>query len=153
ITDTGFGAAITAAGILSARRASAQDWNGGSLSHIIPTANHERFLIKTSFGVPLNGTPTLSIDGRSTAGQPTAAAGRFWRFDVSKLAPDTEYELRIVGGDAVPLCDPWPLKTLPAPGSQPARLRILSYTCGGGFDGPPLKGKTFFLDMTARRRL
>ena len=28
-----------------------------------------------------------------------------------------------------------------------------AYTCAGGYDGPSLKGKTFFLEMAARRRL
>jgi hypothetical protein len=32
-------------------------------------------------------------------------------------------------------------------------VRILAYACAGGYDGPSLEGKTFFLDMTARRRL
>jgi len=34
-----------------------------------------------------------------------------------------------------------------------ATSAILAYTCAGGYDGPSLEGKTFFLDMTARRRL
>jgi hypothetical protein len=47
----------------------------------------------------------------------------------------------------------WPLKTFPSPDAAPERMRILAYTCAGGYDGPSLHGKTFFLDMTARRKL
>src|SRR5262249_32664665 len=60
---------------------------------------------------------------------------------------------RITDAGGAPLCDGWPLKTFPAPDGTPERLRILAYTCAGGYDGPPLQGKTLYLDMTARKRL
>src|SRR5262245_13439056 len=153
ITDTSAAAAASAVGQLSAGEAWGASWDAGPPNHIIPTANHERFLIKTSFKAPLKSAPLLSIDRRSVTGQRTDDEGRFWRFDVSGLAADRQYKLRIIGGDGAALCDAWPLKTFPAPGTRPTKLRILSYTCGGGFDGPLLKDKTLWLDMTARRRL
>ena len=45
------------------------------------------------------------------------------------------------------------LKTFPAPDAALERMRILAYTCEGGYDGPRLEGKTTYLDMTARRLL
>jgi hypothetical protein len=83
----------------------------------------------------------------------TDTAGRYWMFDVPALMPTTRYDLQIEAADGRVLCDAWPLKTFPAPGSRQDRLRILAYTCAGGYDGPPLAGKTFWLDMTARRKL
>ena len=73
--------------------------------------------------------------------------GRFWRFDATGLRPATQYELRITDAGGAPLCDAWPLKTFPAPDAAPERLRILAYTCAGGYDSEPFQGKTFFLDM------
>jgi hypothetical protein len=90
-------------------------WNQGQLAHLIPTASHERFLIKASFKSSLTATPRLSVNGRSVDGVQTDPQGRFWRFDVSSLQPATQYELRIPDTGGTPLCDAWPLKTLPAP--------------------------------------
>jgi hypothetical protein len=95
--------------------------------------------------------PSGSICGFD--GAQTGPQGRYWRFDVSALQPATQYELRITDPGGAPLCDAWPLKTFPAPDAAPDRMRILAYTCAGGYDGPSLNGKTFFLDMTARRKL
>jgi hypothetical protein len=129
------------------------DWNQGQLAHLIPTASAERFLIKASFKTPLTGAPRLTIDGEALTGVRTDSAGRFWMFDATSLRPDTRYELRITDPGGKPLCDAWPLKTLPAPNASPERVRVLAYTCAGGFESVPLKGKTFFLDMVARRAL
>jgi len=128
-------------------------WNQGQLAHLIPTASHERFLVKASFKAPLTGTPRLSVNGKPVAGVRTDSQGRFWRFDASSLRPATTYELRLTDSGGAPLCDAWPLKTFPAPDAAPERMRILAYSCEGGYDGPRLDGKTTYLDMTARRRL
>jgi hypothetical protein len=61
--------------------------------------------------------------------------------------------LRITDPGGAPLCDAWPLKTLPAPDAAPDRVRILAFTCAGGYDSEPFQGKTYFLDMAARRKL
>jgi hypothetical protein len=127
-------------------------WNQGQLAHLIPAASHERFLIKASFKAPLTGTPRLSVNGMSVEGVQTDPQGRFWRFDAPSLQPATPYELRITDPGGAPLCDAWPLKTFPAPDAAPERMRILAYTCAGGYDGPQLEGKTTYLNMAARRR-
>ena len=102
--------------------------------HLIPTANHERFLIKASFRTPLTAAPRLTVNGRPVDGVQTDPQGRFWRFDASSLQPATQYELRITDRGGAPLCEAWPLKTFPAPDATPERLRILAYTCEGGYD-------------------
>lgn len=128
-------------------------WNAGQLSHLIPAANHDRFLIKASFKNPLTEPPRLSIDGKLVDGIQTDPQRRFWRFDAASLQPATQYELRITDRGGAPLCDAWPLKTFPAPDSSPQRMRIVAFTCAGGREAAPLRGKTFFLDMAPRRRL
>ena len=46
-------------------------WDSGPLIHILPTVNHERILVKTSFKAPLAAPPILEIDGRQKiAGTP-----------------------------------------------------------------------------------
>jgi hypothetical protein len=111
-------------------------WNQGQLTHLIPTAIHERFLIKASFKAALTGRPRLTVNGRAVQGVQTDTQGRFWRFDALSLQPATQYELRITDPGGAPLCDAWPLKTFPAPDAMPDRMRILVYTCEGGYDGP-----------------
>jgi hypothetical protein len=140
-------------GLPKAALAQGKAWKAGQIAHIIPTANHERFLVKVSFNEVLDFTPRLTVDRRAVDGERTDLAGRFWRFDARGLSADTEYELQVVDESNAALCDPWPLRTFPGPEAKPERLRILSYTCSGGFDSPPLHGKTLYLDMEARRRL
>lgn len=111
------------------------NWHAGQLAHLIPAASHERFLIKASFHAPLARAPWLMVNGTRVAGEQTDAAGRFWRFDARGLQPATQYTLRIVDAGGKPLADAWPLRTFPAPDAAPARLRILAYTCAGGYDG------------------
>src|SRR5262245_4663890 len=86
-------------------------WDEGQLKHVIPAANHDRFLIKTSFKAALAFTPRLTVNGTAVEGFRTDLAGRFWRFDVKSLTPATQYELQLTDPDRKPLCDPWPLKT------------------------------------------
>jgi hypothetical protein len=106
-----------------------EDWDEGELVHILPTVNHERFLIKTSFKAPLETVPVLQAGPRKTVrGVMTDTEGRFWMFDIPGLAPDTEYELVLRSGDGRRLCEPWPLRTFPAPDAQPEHVRLLIYT-------------------------
>jgi len=129
------------------------DWQAGDVKHILPTANHNRFLIKTSFERTRDQEPVLKINDKTVAGIRTDIAGRFWRFDADGLQPDTTYELQLTEADGTPITAAWPLKTFPDPGAKATSLRILSYTCAGGHDGALLKGKTAFLNMPGRRRL
>jgi len=128
-------------------------WNAGQVVHLIPTANHERVLIKASFQAPLAAPPRLVVSGRAVDGVRSDLEGRFWRFDAGSLQPATTHELRIVDAGGAALCDAWPLRTFPAPDASPERMRIVAYTCAGGYDGVVIRGKTGFLAMPARRRL
>lgn len=87
------------------------------------------------------------------AGDADRRRGPLLQFDVSNLGPATTYELQLVAPDGGTLSDPWPLKTHPAPDAEVDHLRILAYTCAGGYDGPPLHGQTIWLDMAPRRCL
>ncbi|MBS3756687.1 MAG: hypothetical protein KGY56_13385 [Desulfobacterales bacterium] len=129
-------------------------WNEGELKHILPTANHERFLIKTSFKAPLQTAPRLEVNGQKTVeGVMTDTEGRFWMFDVPGLSPDTDYELRIKSQDGKPLCESWPLKTFPDPDAKPEHVRLLIYTCLGGHDVHREWFKTGPQPLSIRHRL
>ncbi|WP_019614092.1 alkaline phosphatase D family protein [Psychromonas ossibalaenae] len=131
-----------------------ENWNEGDIAHIIPTSNHNRFLIKVSFNSRRKSVPELSVGGRRILGEQTDPIGRFWRFDVQGLTPDTRYNLQLIDGDGSVLCDAWPLKTFPAAGTLPKKMTILAYTCAGGDEKmSPIPGKTSWLDMGARRQL
>lgn len=149
---------VAAMGIGTAAKAAAvmpeDTWDRGQVRHILPAANHNRFLIKTSFDEELVEVPYLSIDGRTIAGTRTDSAGQFWSFDVLGLEAGTKYQLQIVSSGLEPLCAPWPLKTHPAPEEKPERLRILAYTCAGGSENGALpNGTPFFLPMKDKHAL
>lgn len=144
--------ALGAAGLPASARA-ADGWHAGEVVHLIPTASHERLLLKVSVRQPLAQAPRLLVDGRATPGTMTDRIGRFWRFDARGLPSGTRHELQLVSADGRPLCDAWPLATLPAPDAAPEHVRLLAYTCAGGNDSAPIGGKTTWLAMAARRRL
>lgn len=129
-------------------------WRAGDVAHLIPTSSHERIRIKASFRQTHGRPPVLRIAGREVPGEPTDSAGRFFVFDVRGLAPGTDHELVLLGADGTPLCDPWPLRTLPAPGARVDRLRVLTYTCAGGSElfFHPWRGR-IFIPIPYRQRL
>lgn len=131
-------AALTLAGGLAACRGvdplpPEAGWRAGELDHLLPTASHDRLLLKASFR-SARRRPRLHLAGRVVAGEPRDGTGRFYRFLVEGLEPATTYELALRDADGAPLSDPWPLRTFPAPGSMPQRFRLLAYTCAGGSD-------------------
>lgn len=104
-------------------------WRHGEVFHILPTVNHQRFLIKTSFMRPLTDAPVLRVGhAGAVKGVKTDTEGRFWMFDARGLAPETEYRLELTDAAGQKLCDPWPLKTFPHPDANPERVRLLIYT-------------------------
>jgi len=106
------------------------NWNAGDLAHILPTLNHQRMLISTSFRRVVN-QPILKVGNRSFEGQMRDSKGFFWAFDCPELEAETEYELQLFEAN-VALCDSWPLKTFPKPSSDPEHLRLMIYSCAGG---------------------
>ena len=108
-------------------------WQPGEVRHLLPTADHRRIRLKASFAAPVLA-PTLQVAGRTAAGQVTDSQSRFFTFDAAGLEPDTEYELALFDGGGQALCEPWPLRTFPAPDARPERFRLLAFTCAGGPD-------------------
>src|ERR1700749_1979209 len=86
-----------------------KDWDQGAVQHLIPTASHDRFLIKASFTQPQVAVPELEIGNTRVRGQSNAAAGDFWQFDVTGLSPATAYKLSMTSGGGKPLWEPWTL--------------------------------------------
>lgn len=109
-------------------------WNHGAVAHLLPTVNHERILIKVSFAKAQKSPPRLLVNNRPIQGVRTDSHGFFWYFDAKGLQPDTRYNLEIQNAVGHRLCDPWPLKTFPAPTAAPEKVRLLIYTCLGGHD-------------------
>jgi len=108
----------------------ANGWKDGEVAHILPTVNHNRMLVSTSFKRVVN-EPILKVGNQSVKGQMRDSKGYFWAFDCSNLAPATSYNLRLYE-NAEPLYDAWPLKTLPAPNVDVGQLKLMVYTCAGG---------------------
>jgi phosphodiesterase/alkaline phosphatase D-like protein len=131
-----------------AAAAKAADWDAGQVVHLLPGANHERILLKASFRQALSAPPQLRIGGRHIAGEKTDGDGLFWRFDAPGLKPSTRYELQLLTARRKPLCDPWPLRTLPHPDDPVSKLRLLIYTCAGGHEEAGS-----FLKLAIRRKL
>jgi hypothetical protein len=76
-------------------------WNQGSVQHIIPTVNHERFLIKISLQAAVAEAPRLSVDDKLLTGSRTDLAGACFQFDVKDLQPASTYELQLVDVDSL----------------------------------------------------
>jgi len=132
---------------------SADSWYSGDIQHILPTVSHRAFNIKISFYQPCSA-PQLHIGEQVVSASKQDSAGRFWAFRVGKLDANTEYTLQLFDNKNHSLCDSWPLKTFPAPDSQPEQLRIAAYTCAGGPDLPVLPGgRDAFKPVAYRQKL
>jgi len=157
-------AASAATAALSSRSAGAASrqpdpaWNTGDVVHLLPTANHERFLIKASFRTPHRTPPTLLVDSRKVPGRAGDTHGFFWTYDAAGLEPNRRYTLQLLDARGRPLCDRWPLSTFPSPSDSPKTLRLLIYSCAGGHDILPDHKPTDtsthrFLTIAVRQRM
>ncbi len=141
--------AASAGGALAA----ATKWNPGPIRHILPAVSDRRMLVKVSFTEPVERA-ALRIGRERVAGVRADSRGRYWWFDRGGLEPAREYKLQLTGPRDRPLGDPWPLKTLPAPGDAPQKLRVLLYTCAGGDERARTpNGVPIFLPLAARQAL
>ncbi len=132
-TSLYFGAGLSFIGCLNEKTETGiteSNWNDGDVAHILPTVNHNRLLISTSFKRPIN-QPILKVGKRAVQGQKRDSKGYFWAFDCAELKPATAYDLRLFEANE-PLCDAWPLKTFPAPNADVEQLKLMVYTCAGG---------------------
>ena len=157
------GAASLATAAIAERTSLAQSqpgptWNSGEVVHLLPTASHDRFLIKASFKGAHRSAPVLRAGSRKVVGRAGDTLGHFWSFDVAGLEPGRPHTLHILDARARPLCDPWQLSTLPSPGDSPKSVRLLIYSCAGGHDVLPDHAPTDvsthrFLTLAVRRRM
>jgi len=109
-------------------------WDAGHVQHLLPTASHDRMLIKASFRTPLTEAPTLRIGGTAVRGRMTDTRGEFWQFHAADLEPGRPYMLALRGSRGRALCEPWSVATFPGPDERPSSFRVLLYTCAGGHD-------------------
>ena len=132
-----------------------EQWDGGTVAHLLPTVSHDRLLLKASFSRPPSAAPVLAFGGGPRVrGQQTDTRGECWQFDAAGLEPDRVYRLELGSGDGRPLCEPWTIRTFPAPDAPADRLRLVFYTCAGGHDViRPVDGRSTFLPVAVRRRL
>ena len=133
-------------------RSDQDTWNQGDLLHLIPTASHNRFLIKCSFNNP-QSEPLLRVDGRLIQADNSDSFSRYFAFDVPLLSSNTEYTLQLFDKKAKALCDPWPLSTFPSPSSEAKTLRVLTYTCAGGYPYYDVMSEQPFLSIAQRKKL
>ena len=63
--------------------------------HLLPTVNHQRFLIKASFIRPQQTPPALLVDKRKVPGRAGDTLGLFWTFDATSLEPGRRYDLQL----------------------------------------------------------
>ncbi|MBL8213173.1 MAG: hypothetical protein JNK87_20820 [Bryobacterales bacterium] len=134
--------------------APSSSWQPGKVRHLIPTASHDRILLKASFEAPLANAPVLRAGTRTFPGRMTDTRGEFWSFDATALAPGQPHNLQLFDAKKKPLCDPWELRTFPVPGARPERFRVLIHTCAGGDERiQPGHGPAYFLPLPTRHRL
>ncbi|TXT58651.1 MAG: conserved membrane protein of unknown function [Promethearchaeota archaeon] len=110
-----------------------EEWDSGSVVHILPAVTENRFLIKTSYEEPVED-PQLLVGGIPAKKMKMDTYGYFWGFDAQGLTPDTTYTLTLQDHTGNNLCDIWTLKTYPSRTSSPESVRIVSFTGSGGHD-------------------
>ncbi len=130
-------------------------WSAGDVQHLLPTVSHSRILLKASFRRALNANPALRVSSKLYPGRRRDTAGEFWEFDADRLEPARTHEIQLVDRRGRALCDPWPLRTFPAPTDRPLRFRLLVYTCAGGHDiaRDPETGQPMWVPVALRRKL
>jgi hypothetical protein len=120
--------------------------------HILPAVSDSQFLIKVSLASARERLQLL-VGNALVDGIQTDSHGRFWSFHVKGLSAGRTYNLQLQD-DRGTLGDSWPLKTFPDPDSDPATLRLLTYTCAGGADGLALpSGREVFKPHDFRHSL
>ena len=143
-----------AAALTIAGRAQTQKWNAGDVQHLLPTASHNRILLKASFTRRLAAPPSLWAGLLRTPGVPLDDDNQFYAFDFRGLQPEQTYELILKDVARRPLCDPWPITTFPSPDAQPKRFRLFVFTCAGGHPATwnPDTNRPYWVSIANRRK-
>ena len=153
LQGSGTAAALTGLGRAHSEPAAANPdgWRKGDLQHLIPAANHDRIVIKCSFNNPRT-PPVLRVGESRYLALTTDSESRYFAFDVPGLEPNHTHILQFVDVGDVPITDPWPVTTYPTPDATPESVRLLAYTCAGGY---PTYGSEPepFLSLALRQRL
>ncbi len=134
------------------KQSNKDDWHKGSVQHILPLSGANSFNIKVSFNAPQKGV-SLNINGTHHAGLQEDTDARFFSFLVRDLSPATQYELQLINPENAPLCDSWPLKTLPALQDEVENLTLAAFTCAGGPDWPVIWDNHGFKPVAYRQAL
>lgn len=132
-TSIYLGAGLSFIGCLSDKTQNGADgnsWNDGEVAHILPTVNHNRMLITTSYKRVVKA-PKLRVGNKMFTGHKRDSKGFFWAFDCPGLEPATAYQLQLFENQEA-LCDAWELKTFPAPNADVKQMKLMVYTCAGG---------------------
>ena len=131
-TSIYLGAGLSFIGCLSDKTQTGleSNWDDGDVAHILPTVNHNRMLITTSYKRVVK-QPILKVGNKVCQGRMTDTKGYFWSFDCPDLEAATAYTLQLLEGQE-PLCDTWVLKTFPAPTADVRQMKLMVYTCAGG---------------------
>ena len=132
-TSLYFGTGLSFIGCLSDTTQTGElerNWNDGDVAHILPTVNHNRMFISTSFK-RVGKAPQLKVGNQFIKGQKRDSQGFFWAFDCQDLKANTTYDLRLFDNQT-PLCDTWELKTFPLPNADVKQLKLMVFTCAGG---------------------
>ena len=144
-----------AAALTITGRAQTQKWNAGDVQHLLPTASHNRILLKASFTRRLAAPPSLWAGLLRTPGVPLDDDNQFYAFDFRGLQPEQTYELILKDVARRPLCDPWPITTFPSPDAQPKRFRLFVFTCAGGHPATwnPDTNRPYWVSIANRRKM
>ena len=132
-----------------------QTWHAGDVRHLLPTASHDRLLVKVSFERPMLTPPVLRAGAKAATGVRLDTAGEFYSFDIPDLEPEHTYELSLQNSSGKALCSPWPLSTFPSPEAKRRKFRLLVYTCAGGHPATlnPDTNRPYWVSIANRRKM
>ncbi len=108
----------------AAQEKSGAAWDSGEVAHLLPTVNHQRFLIKASFKSPHQGgarTSRRQPESRRDA-RPTRTDCSGCSMQTGSTRPPLR-SCRSSTRRGRALCDPWPLATFPSPPIRPKSLQ------------------------------
>ena len=72
------------------------DWDRGSVRHLLPSVSDSTMLLKVSFEEAVSSTPRLRLGSTTLDGHMNDTAGEHWQFYVTELEPDRSYRLALV---------------------------------------------------------